>query len=177
MNSLLPRTLLVAGLAFTLTACTRSEQETVRQNTRETAQDARASANRAADNTRDAMDRAADNTRDAMNRAGNAIENGWNDFKDASFDRRNEFTQHAQSMKSRTEAQIAEIRSEASEANASASRKAAWEQVKSDQATFDQKMNALGRASKDTWNSAKNEAIEAWEKLEASIRKARADID
>jgi hypothetical protein len=177
MNSLLPRTLLVAGLAFTLTACTRSENETVRQNTRETSQDAQAAANRAADNTRDAMNRAADNTRDAMNRAGNAIENSWNGFKDATFERKNDFTQHAQSMKSRTEAEIAEIKAEASSANASASRKAAWEQIKSDQANFDQKMNALGRASKDTWQQAKQETIAAWEKLEASIRKARADID
>jgi hypothetical protein len=175
MNSLLPRTLLAAGLAFALTACTRTERETVSQNTRETAQDAKTAANRAADNTRDAMNRAADNTQDAMRRAGNAIENGWNDLRDVDFDRRNDFTQHAQSMKSRTEAQIAEIRSEASEANATASRKAAWEQVKSDQASFDQKMNALGRATKDTWRSAKNETIEAWEKLEASIRKARAN--
>lgn len=169
------RTLIVAGLAFTLTACTRTERDTVSQNSRETAQDAKNAANRAADNTADAMHRAGNNARDALNRAGNAIENGWNDLRNVDYDRKSEFTQHAEAMKSRMEADVASLKAEASEANASASRKAAWEQVKNDQANFDQKMSALGRATKDTWQSAKADVIAAWEKLEASARKARAN--
>ena len=58
---------------------------------------------------------------------------------------------------------------------ASASRKAAMAEIKDSEAAYKGKIEALGTATADTWDSAKQNVISAWDHLQASYYKARAD--
>jgi hypothetical protein len=49
------------------------------------------------------------------------------------------------------------------------------EELKNSQADYKQKLDALGNASAATWDSAKNNTIAAWNRLEAAYYKARAE--
>ena len=113
-------------------------------------------------------ERAADNTREALS-------DTWDNIKDYTYEKREDFADSAKAMSSRLEAESAELRAEVSGAQASASRKAAWEEFKSSQADFDDKVDALGQASSDTWDQAKDEVKAAWERVEAAYHKAVAD--
>ena len=48
-------------------------------------------------------------------------------------------------------------------------------ELKNSEADYKEKLAALGTASADTWDSAKQNVILAWDRLEVSYRKARAD--
>ena len=43
------------------------------------------------------------------------------------------------------------------------------------EADYKAKLDALGTASSDTWSAAKDNVVLAWDKLQASYRKARAN--
>jgi hypothetical protein len=101
-----------------------------------------------------------------------AITRGWDKLKTATFDKRGDVEAQAKALASEMEAQAAKLRANYSEAKASASRKAAMEEFKNAEADYKQKLSALGNASADTWDSAKNNTIAAWERLEAAYRKA-----
>lgn len=58
---------------------------------------------------------------------------------------------------------------------ASASRRAAMAEIKDSEAAYKEKLEALGTATADTWDSAKQNVISAWAQLQASYYKARAD--
>jgi hypothetical protein len=103
-----------------------------------------------------------------------ALANAWGDVKDFTYEKRNDFNAKAKSLASQAEVQMSELRANYSEAQASASRRAAMEQLKNDEADYKAKLDALGNASGDTWEAAKNNVILAWDKLQASYRKARA---
>lgn len=107
--------------------------------------------------------------------AKNAMVNAWDDVKSYSFDKKNDFEKSAKAMSSKMEAQLSEVRANYSEAKASASRKAAMAELKNAEADYKDKVDALGKATAATWDSAKNNVIAAWDKLQASIQKARAD--
>ena len=62
-----------------------------------------------------------------------------------------------------------------SDAKASASRKAAMEELKKSEADYKTKVSALGDATEATWDSAKQNAIASWDRLQAAYYKARAD--
>ena len=104
-----------------------------------------------------------------------AVSNVWDELRTFSFDQRNEFTTNAKALSARAEAQLSEVRADYSEAKASASRKAAMAELKDSEADYKQKLDALGNATAATWDSAKNNVIAAWDRLQASIQKARAD--
>ena len=104
-----------------------------------------------------------------------AMSNAWDDVRTFSFDRRNEFTTSAKALSARAKAQLSELRADYSEAKASASRKAAMAELKNSEVDFEEKLEALGSATSATWDSAKNNVIAAWDRLQASIQKARAD--
>ena len=97
----------------------------------------------------------------------NAMSNAWDDVKSFSFDRRNEFTANAKAL--------SELRADYSEAKASASRKAAMSELKDSEADYKEKLDALGDATAATWDSAKQNVIAAWDRLQAAYRKALAD--
>lgn len=104
-----------------------------------------------------------------------AISQAWDSAKSYSFEKRDDFTANGKALAAQMEAQASKLRADYSDAKASASRKAAMAELKNAEADYKQKLDALGTATADTWESAKNNAIAAWDKLEASYRKARAD--
>jgi hypothetical protein len=56
---------------------------------------------------------------------------------------------------------------------ASASRKAAMAEIKDSEAAYKEKIEALGTATADTWDSAKQNVISAWDHLASSIARSR----
>lgn len=104
-----------------------------------------------------------------------AMSNAWDDVKNYSFDKKNDFEASAKAMASKMDAQVSEVRANYSEAKASATRKAAMEELKSSEADYKAKVAALGNATSATWDSAKQNVIAAWDRLQASYHKARAE--
>lgn len=104
-----------------------------------------------------------------------ALGDAWQDVKAFTFEKKEQFAATARAMTSKMDAQAAELRANYAEDRASASRKAAMEEFKNSEADYKSKVDALGRASADTWDAAKQNVIAAWERLEASYRKARAE--
>jgi hypothetical protein len=135
----------VVGLA-TITACSKHDQNKVTN----------------------AATTAYEDTKDAMAR-------GWDKVRTHTWDKRDDFTVNAKAMTSKMDEQVQTLRTNYSEAKASATRKAAMEQLKNDEADYKQKLNALGTATADTWESSKQNVILAWDKLQATYYKARAD--
>lgn len=104
-----------------------------------------------------------------------ALDHGWDSVKSATFEKRNDFQAQAKAMTSKMEAQISDLHANYSDAKASASRKAAMAEIKNSEAAYKEKLEALGTATADTWDSAKQNVISAWDHLQASYYKARAD--
>lgn len=113
--------------------------------------------------------------KDAYNDSKTAMSDAWDNFKDYTFEKRDDFTANARAMSSKMDAKLSELRANYSEAKASASRKAAMQELKDSEADYQDKVDALGRATADTWDSAKQNVIHAWDRLEAAYDKARAD--
>ena len=101
-----------------------------------------------------------------------AISRGWDKVKAATFDKRNDVEAHGKALAAEMEAQASKLRAKYSDAKASASRKAAMEELKVAEADYKDKLAALGTATADTWESAKNNVIAAWDRLVAAYRKA-----
>lgn len=100
---------------------------------------------------------------------------GWDNVKSFSFEKRDDFRASAKALSSTMDSKIQEVRTNYSEAKASASRKAAMNELKDSESNYKTKMDALGNATADTWDSAKQNVIAAWDRLEAAYNKARAD--
>ena len=113
--------------------------------------------------------------KDAYEDSKAAMTKAWEKVKDYSFDKRDEFTANAKALAAQMEVQLSEARANFSEAKASASRKAAMEELKNAEADYKEKLKALGNATADTWESAKQNVILAWRRLQAAYYKARAD--
>ncbi len=120
-------------------------------------------------------DQASDKVKDAYQDTKDAVANGWDKVKSYTFDKKDDFTANAKALNSKMEAEVSELRANYSEANASASRKAAMAELKDSEANYKEKLSALGNATADTWDSAKQNVIAAWDKLKASYDKARAN--
>ena len=101
-----------------------------------------------------------------------ALGRGWDKVKSATYDKRGDVEAHGKALAAEIEAQASRLRASYSDAKASASRKAAMEELKNAQADYKEKLAALGTATADTWESAKNNVIAAWNRLEAAYRKA-----
>lgn len=142
-----PVALLVAGLsALAFTGCSKKDRDDTGATIKEAYQDSK-----------------------------NAMSNAWNDIKSYGYDKRDDFNASAKAVTSKMDAQLSELRANYSEAQASASRKAAMAELKDSEADYKAKLNALGTASADTWDSAKQNVIASWDKLQASYYKARAN--
>jgi hypothetical protein len=145
--STLPFAALAAGLAaFGLTGCNKSDRA-----------DMSAKAGDMVDDTKDAMS------------------HGWDNVKTFTFEKRDDFQANAKALSSKWDAQMSELHANYSEAKASASRKAAMAELKDSEAAYKEKLAALGTATADTWDSAKQNVISAWDRLQASYYKARAE--
>jgi hypothetical protein len=104
-----------------------------------------------------------------------AVVNAWGDVKSFTFEKRDSFSANAKALSSKMESKLSELRASYSEAKASASRKAAMEELKNSESDYNEKLAALGTATADTWDSAKQNVISAWDKLQAAYDKARAE--
>jgi hypothetical protein len=104
-----------------------------------------------------------------------AIGRAWDGVKDYSFEQRDEFSANAKALAAKMDVQMSEMRAEISGAKASASRKAAMEELKNAEADFKAKVDALGSATADTWDSAKKNVMLAWDRLQAAYYNARAN--
>lgn len=130
--------------------------------------DAKATAKEAAHDTKVAVQDAAHATKEAMSDA-------WAGVKNFTYEKRDDFSAKSKELSARMDAQLSELRANYSEAQASASRRAAMDELKNSEADYKEKLSALGTATADTWDAAKQNVILAWDKLEVSYRKARAN--
>jgi hypothetical protein len=113
--------------------------------------------------------------KDAYQDTKTAVVDAWGDVKSFTFEKKDDFSKSAKALSSKADSQLSELRANYSEDKASASRKAAMAELKDSEADFKEKMSALGTATADTWDSAKQNVIASWDKLQASYYKARAD--
>lgn len=104
-----------------------------------------------------------------------AVIDAWADIKTFTFEKRDDFSKHVKAMSADMDVRVAELRTSYSEAKASASRRAAMDELKSSEADYKEKLSALGTATADTWDAAKNNVKLSWDRLEASYKKARAN--
>lgn len=123
---------------------------------------------------RDAYDRASEATKDAYADTKAAVNKAWDEMKTFTFEQRERFAASAKAMESNMEVQASRLRAEQADAQASASRQAAMAELKNAQADYKQKVAALGNATAATWESAKQNVIVAWNRVEAAYRNARA---
>lgn len=140
-------TLLVTGLALlTLAACSKSKREDIADKTKDVYQDTKA-----------------------------AVVEGWGNLKDYTFEKRSDFTLKLKARQADFEAGVSKLRAEYSEATASASRKAAMNELKDSEANYKEKLAAMGNATADTWDAARDNVAAAWDRVQASYAKARAN--
>jgi hypothetical protein len=140
-------TLLAAGLAaLAFTACSKESRDDIADKSKEAYADSKA-----------------------------AVAQGWDDVKSYTYDKRSDFALSVKAQQADFEAGVSKLRSEYSEAQASASRKAAMAELKDDEANFKTKASALGNATAATWDAARDDVVHAWDKLQASYAKARAN--
>jgi hypothetical protein len=112
--------------------------------------------------------------RDAARDTKEAVVDAWGEVKSFTYEKRDDFNNRAKALAAQAEVQMSELRANYSEAQATASRRAAMDELKNSEADYKAKLDALGNASADTWDAAKNNVVLAWDKLQASYRKARA---
>ena len=104
-----------------------------------------------------------------------AFAHGWDEVKSFTFEQHDKFAANAKALSAKMDAEVSEMRANYSDAKASASRKAAMEELKNSEADYKEKVDALGSATSATWDSAKQNVIASWDRLQASYYKARAD--
>jgi hypothetical protein len=105
-----------------------------------------------------------------------AVAKAWDNVKDYTFEKRDEFSARTNAITADMDVQISEVRANFADAIASASRKAAMEELKNAEADYKDKLTAVANATADTWESAKNNLILAWDRLQAAYYRARAEL-
>jgi hypothetical protein len=144
---LIPLASLALGLAaLTLTACSKQDTDQATSKVKEAYQDSK-----------------------------DAAVDAWNDVKSYTYDKHDDFSAEAKARLAKIEAQESDLRANYSDAQASASRKAAMAALKDSDDDYRAKVNALGTATADTWDSAKQNVVSSWDHLKAAYDKARAD--
>ena len=118
---------------------------------------------------------AGDKVKDAYQDTKSAVSNAWDSVKSYTFEKRSDFSASAKAMSAKLDSQLSELHANYSDATASASRKAAMAELKNSEADYKEKLAALGTATADTWESAKQNVIASWDKVQASYYKAKAD--
>jgi len=138
--------LLAAGLtALAFTACSKSDRDTV-----------------------------ADKTKVAYQDTKDAVVQGWDNLKSFTFEKRDAFTAEVKVKQAQLDAQVSELKANYSEAKASASRRAAMDELKASESDYKEKLSAMGNATADTWDAARDNVAAAWDRLQVSYAKARA---
>jgi hypothetical protein len=149
--------LLASGLAvFAFAACSRNERTEIADKSKDAYQDTKAAVKEAAISTKD------------------AVVQGWDNLKSYTFEKRDAFTAEVKVKQAQFDAKVSEIRANYAEDKASASRKAAMNELKNSEADYKEKLAALGNATADTWDAARDNVAAAWDRLQVSYAKARA---
>ena len=117
----------------------------------------------------------ADKSKDAYEDSKAAVAHGWDDIKSYTYEKRSDFSLYLKAQQADFDAGVSKLHAEYSEAKASASRQAAMAELKDNEANFKAKMSALGNATADTWDAARDDVVHAWDKLQASYANARAN--
>jgi hypothetical protein len=157
MKTRFTTTLLVLGLAgLALTGCSERKHDDLSEKTKDAYQDTKAAVKEIAQDTKA------------------AVVAGWGDLKAYTFEKRSDFTLSLKARQADLEAGISKLRAEYSEADASASRKAAMNELKDSESNYQEKLAAVGKATADTWTAARDDVAAAWDRLQASYAKARA---
>ena len=117
----------------------------------------------------------ADKTKDAYQDSKAAVAKGWDNVKDFTFEKRNDFHAQLKAKQADFEAGVSKLRADYSEAQASASRKAAMQELKDSEASYKEKLAAVGNATAATWDAARDDVAAAWDRMQASYAKARAN--
>jgi hypothetical protein len=120
-------------------------------------------------------DSATAKVKDAYQDSKDAIVDTWKDVKSYTFEKRSDFSTEAKAQMAQVDANVARLQAKEADSQASASRKAAWDDLKSSEADYKSKLDALGTATADTWDSGKQNVVSAWDHVKASYDKARAD--
>jgi hypothetical protein len=120
-------------------------------------------------------DQATDKAKAAYQDTKDAAVDAWNDVKSYTFEKHDDFTAEAKARMAKIEAQESDLRANYSDGQATASRKAAMEELKNSDADYKVKVDALATATADTWDSAKQNVVSSWDHLKAAYDKARAD--
>lgn len=125
--------------------------------------------------SKSSRDDVANKTKDAYNDTTAAVAKGWDNVKSYSFEKRSDFSKWAAAQQKEFEADASKLKASYSEAQASASRKAAMAEFKDSEANYKEKLSALGNATAETWDAARDNVAAAWDRLQASYAKARAN--
>lgn len=104
-----------------------------------------------------------------------ALARGWDHVKDFTFEKRSELELQLKAKQADLAAKLSELRADYAEEKASASRKAAMNELRNSERDYQEKLAALGTATADTWDAAKHNVAAAWDRLQAAYAKARAD--
>jgi hypothetical protein len=104
-----------------------------------------------------------------------AVVDAWGEVKSFTFEKRDDFNAKAKSLGAEFDVKMSELKAGYSETQATASRRAAMDELKNSEADYKAKLAALGNATSDTWGAAKDNVVLAWDKLQASYYKARAN--
>lgn len=147
----------LGSAAIFLTGCNKHDRADASATVKEAARDTKAAVSEAARDTKD------------------AVADAWGDVKSYTYEKRADFSAKTKSLSAQWDVQVSELRANYSEAQATASRRAAMDELKNSEADYKEKLAALGNATADTWEAAKNNVVLAWDRLQASYRKARAN--
>lgn len=90
------------------------------------------------------------------------------------FERRSEFTSQFTAMHSEFTAQLREYEAKNPPANATEDTKASMAEVKSAEMDFKSKLDALATADAGSWNTARNNVVSSWERLQAAFGRVHA---
>jgi hypothetical protein len=155
---ILTTTLLATSLAMlTLAACSKSKRDDLADKSKEAYQDTKAAVKEIAHDTKV------------------AVVKSWDDLKGYTFEKRSNFATKLKAHQADFEAGVSKLRAEYSEATASTSRKAAMSELNDSEADYQEKLAAVGNATADTWDAARDNVIASWDRLQASYAKARAN--
>lgn len=116
----------------------------------------------------------ADKTSEAYADTKATVAEGWEKLKACTFEKRDDFSAQLKVQQAAFEANVSKLRAEYSEATASTSRRTAMTELRDSEADYQAKLGALGTATAATWNSARDNVVAAWDRLQLAYAKARA---
>ena len=92
------------------------------------------------------------------------------------FEKREEFARQFNAMQAEFEAKMTELKQGYNASKAGDAGRAAMEALTTAESDFKKKISALGSATTDTWETARNNVTEAWTRLQATYERAKQSM-